>query len=147
MMEERRCAACGKAFRPCPRVGNQKYCGDADCRRCRRRRWQRAKRRSDADYRENQARAQRAWAGNNSAYWRAYRSAHPDYAEENRANTKQRQRDRRRGAVGTGAFAKMDSIGAFSPVPSGTYLLTPQGEEKFAKMDSIMVEITLVSKG
>jgi hypothetical protein len=36
----------------------------------------------------------------------------------------------------------MDSIGAFSTVPSGTYLLIPQGEGKFAKMDSVMVEIT-----
>jgi hypothetical protein len=110
MMEERRCAACGKAFRPCPRVRDQEYCGNADCRRCRRRRWQRAKRRSDADYRENQARAQRAWAHNKSAYWRAYRSRHPDYAEENRANAKQRQRGRRQPAAGASEFAKMDSI-------------------------------------
>jgi hypothetical protein len=40
----------------------------------------------------------------------------------------------------------MDSIGTFPSVPSGTYLLVPQGEEKLAKMDSIMVEITLLSK-
>jgi hypothetical protein len=40
----------------------------------------------------------------------------------------------------------MDSISPFSSVPSGTYLLVPQGEEEFAKMDSIMVEITLLSK-
>jgi hypothetical protein len=40
----------------------------------------------------------------------------------------------------------MDPIGTFSSVPSGTYLLVPQGEEKFAKMGSIMVEITFLSK-
>jgi len=40
----------------------------------------------------------------------------------------------------------MDSIGTFSSVPSGTYLLVPHGEEDLAKMDSIMVEITLLSK-
>jgi hypothetical protein len=40
----------------------------------------------------------------------------------------------------------MDSIGAFRSVQSGTYLLVPQGEEKLAKMDSIMVEITFFSK-
>jgi hypothetical protein len=77
----------------------------------------------------------------NSAYWRANRSGHPDYAQAN--GEKQRQRDGRRRAA---KLAKMDSIGAFSSVPSGTYLLVPQGEEKLAKMDSIMVEITLVSK-
>jgi hypothetical protein len=43
-------------------------------------------------------------------------------------------------------LAKMDSIGTFSSVSSGTYLLVPQGEEKLAKMDSIMVEITFLSK-
>jgi hypothetical protein len=140
-MEERRCAACGKAFRPCPRVGDQQYCGDEECRRARRRRWQRGKRHDDADYRDNQARAQRAWSGENGSYWRAYRSEHPQYAQANR--DKQRQRDRGRRAAN---LAKMDSIGAFSSVPSGTYLLVPQGEEKLAKMDSIMVEITLLSK-
>jgi hypothetical protein len=145
-MEGRRCAACGRAFRPCPRVCDQKYCGEEECRRSRRRRWQRAKRESDGDYRDNQVRAQRAWSEENSAYWRAYRSGHPEYAEQNRKRTKQRQRDRRRDAAESG-FAKMDSIGAFSTVPSGTYLLVPQDEEKFAKMDSIMVKITLVSKG
>ena len=142
-MEGRRCAACGKAFRPCPRVRDQRYCGDEECRRARRRRWQRAKRESDTDYRDNQARAQRAWTGDNGAYWRRYRAGHPRYAEGNRERTKHRKRDR----VQAKRFAKMDSIGAFSSVPSGTYLLVPQGEEEFAKMDSIMVKITLVSEG
>lgn len=144
-MEKRRCAACGKTFRPCPRVRDQKYCGDADCRRCRRRVWQRAKRHSDCDYRDNQAQAQRGWARGHGDYWRAYRSEHPQYVEENRRQTRQRQRDCRR-AGRASAFAKMDSIGSFSPVPSGTYLLVAQGAEAFAKMDSIMVEITLLSK-
>jgi len=81
-----------------------------------------------------------------SSYWRAYRLQHPEYAEENRERAKRRQRDRRRRVAATSEFAKMDSIGTFSSVPSGTYLLVPQSEEKFAKMDSIMVEITLLSK-
>jgi hypothetical protein len=140
-MGERRCAGCGEAFRPRPQVPDQEYCGKEDCRRARRRRWQRGKRQNDADYRDNQGRAQRAWAGENSAYWQAYRSGHPDYAQANRE--KQRQRDGRRRAAN---LAKMDSIGTFSSVPSGTYLLVPKGAEKLAKMDSLMVEITLLSK-
>jgi hypothetical protein len=40
----------------------------------------------------------------------------------------------------------MDSIGTFSSFRPGTYLLVPQGEEKLAKMDSIVVEIILLSK-
>jgi hypothetical protein len=141
----RRCAGCGEAFRPCPRVRDQKYCGKDECRLTRRRRWQRAKRQEDADYRDNQERAQSAWGRENSAYWRIYRSEHPDYVEENRKRTKERKRDRGRRAEGEGQFAKMDSIGDFSSIPSGTYLLVPRDEEKFAKMDSIMVKITLIS--
>ena len=99
-MEERRCAGCGEAFRPRPQVPDQEYCGKKECRGVRRRRWQRAKRQDDADYRDNQARAQRAWAGENSAYWRAYRSGHPEYAQAERERAKQRQRDCRRGAAG-----------------------------------------------
>jgi hypothetical protein len=145
-MEERRCAGCGKGFPPRPQVPDQEYCGDAECRRVRRRRWQRAKRQNEADYRDNQARAQHAWARENSAYWRAYRLKHPEYAQADRERAKQRQRDCRRRGAERGAFAKMDSSKPLSTVPSGTYLLVPQGEEKFAKMDSLMVEITLLSK-
>jgi len=145
-MEERRCAGCGEAFRPRPQVPDQEYCGKKECRRVRRRHWQRAKRQDDADYRDNQARAQRAWARENSAYWRAYRSGHHEYAQAERERAKQRQRDCRRRAAGGDAFAKMDSSKPLSTVPSGTYLLVPQDEEKFAKMDSLMVEITLLSR-
>ena len=145
-MGERRCAGCGEAFRPRPQVPDQEYCGKEECRRARRRRWQRGKRENDADYRDNQARAQRAWAVENSAYWRAYRSGHPEYAEVDRERAKQRQRDCRQRAAKESAFAKMDSSKAVSKVSSGTYLLVPQGEEKFAKMDSLMVELILVSK-
>ena len=146
-MEGRRCSACGKAFQPCPRVRDQTYCGEEECRRARRRRWQRARRQGDADYRDNQARAQRAWTRENSAYWQAYRSERPQYAQADRERAKQRKRDRRRREAGRSGFAKMGSIGTFSTVPSGTYLLVPQDEKMFAKMDSIMVDITLLSKG
>ena len=89
---------------------------------------------------------QRAWARENSAYWLTYRTEHPNYVEENRKRTKERKRDRRRRSAAKDGFAKMDSIGDFSSVPSGTYLLVPRDEEKFAKMDSIMVKITLISE-
>lgn len=145
-MEKRRCAGCGEAFRPCPRVRDQTYCGKKECRRTRRLRWQRAKRQQDADYQDNQVRAQRAWAGGHRSYWRAYRSEHPQYERANRERTKQRQRDRRQRAAEKKKFAKMDSISPISPVPSGTYRLVSQNVEEFAKMDSILVKITVLSK-
>jgi hypothetical protein len=71
---------------------------------------------------------------------------HPEYARADRERARQQQRDRRQRTAKDSAFAKMDSISAIYRVPSGTYLLVPRNEEKFAKMDSIMVKITVVSK-
>jgi hypothetical protein len=146
-MESRRCAGCGQAFRPRPQVPQQHYCSAAACQRERRRIWQQAKRSSDTDYRENQARAQRAWTQSHREYWREYRRAHPQYSERNRNGARQRQRDRRRQAASSEAarFAKMDASMADSVVPSGTYRLVPATAAEFAKMDACLVEITLVS--
>ena len=144
-MEQRRCAGCGEAFWPRAQVPGQQYCGEPGCRRSRRRRWQQAKRESDADYRENQTRAQHAWARRHGEYWRGYRLRHPEYCECNRRRARERQ-CRSREEEDT-KFAKMDSLKPVSAVPSGTYLLVPKNEEKFAKMDSLMVEITVISKG
>jgi hypothetical protein len=119
------------------------YCSAAARQRARRRGWQRAKRQSDADYRDNQARAQRAWAQGHRDYWREYRRKHPEYCESNRRAARQRQRHRRQGAA---RFAKMDASRALSRVPSGTYRLVPASAEAFAKMDAWIVEMTLISK-
>ena len=137
-MERRRCAACGAAFRPRSQVAAQMYCSAPDCQRARRRRWQRAKRRSDADYRENQARAQRAWVQGHRDYWREYRRTHPQYSESNRVAARQRRRAAR--------FAKMDASTAESRLPSGTYRLAPASAGEFAKMDAWIVEMTLISR-
>src|ERR1700675_1482931 len=145
-MEIRRCAGCGEAFRPRSQVTQQRYCGAGACQRASRRRWQRARLESDADYRENEARAQRKWAENHREYWHEYRATHPQYCEGNRNAARQRQRDRRRRAAVAAEFAKMDASTAESPVPSGTYRLVPAGAARFAKMDAWTVEITLVSK-
>jgi hypothetical protein len=146
-MESRRCAGCGQAFRPRPQVPQQLYCSAAACQRERRRIWQQAKRSSDTDYRENQARAQRAWTQSHREYWREYRRTHPQYSERNRNGARQRQRDRRQRTASSEAarFAKMDASMPDSVVPSGTYRLVPATAAEFAKMDACVVEITLVS--
>ena len=140
-METRRCAACGEAFRPRPQVPDQKYCSASACQRARRRRWQRAKRQNDADYRENQARAQRTWVQGHRDYWREYRRRHPQYCESNRLAARQRERQRR-----AAQFAKMDASRAVSRVPSGTYRLVPASAAEFAKMDAWIVEMILISR-
>ena len=139
-MESRRCAACGQAFRPRPQRPQQSYCAAAACQRERRRRWQQAKRRSDPDYRDNQARAQRAWCERHRDYWRAYRRTHPQYCEGNRCQQYRRNAERRRGLI-----AKMDASTPLLPLPSGTYRITPTAAAGIAKMDAWTVEITLLS--
>ena len=57
-MATARCAACRRALRARPRIRAQRYSSAPACQRVRRERWQSAKRHTDPDYRENQARAQ-----------------------------------------------------------------------------------------
>jgi hypothetical protein len=140
-MECRRCASCGRSFRPRAQVPQQRYCGMAACQRERRRRWHQNKLRSDDDYRANQAQAQQAWAGSHRDYWRDYRARHPDYTERNRLE--QRRRDRRGRET---RLAKMDASTPINAVPSGTYRLLPEAGGDLAKMDAWTVKITVISR-
>jgi hypothetical protein len=141
-MECRRCAACGQAFRPRSQVPRQRYCGQAPCQRERRRRWQQGKRQCDEDYRANQSRAQRTWAGGHPEYWREWRAAHPAYTERNRLE--QQRRDRGRHAS---RLAKMEASTAVPPILSGTYRLVPWTGGDLAKMDACTVKLTVISEG
>ena len=137
-MEFRQCEACHQPFRPRPQNPDQCFCSAAACQRERRRRWQATKRQNDPDYRDNQKRAQKAWAERHPDYWRAYREQHPEYVARNRA----RQQER---TLGLAALAKMDASMAETGFSSGTYRLSPVADASFAKMDAWMVEITVIS--
>ena len=139
-MELRQCTGCGQVFRPRSPISQQCYCATPACQRERRRRWQRAKRRSDPDYRDNQARAQRAWQKRNPDYWREYRRTHLQYRERNRSQ--QRERNARRHNP---LIAKMNVSRPIFPVPSGIYQIRPVPATRIAKMDAWAVEITLLS--
>ncbi|MCO5125090.1 MAG: hypothetical protein M9915_15280 [Rhizobacter sp.] len=89
-MERRWCSACGDAFEPRPQAPRQAYCPNEACQRARKRLWQRAKRSTDDDYRENQAVAQEGWRQSHPDYWRQYREGHPEYTASNRQQQKQR---------------------------------------------------------
>lgn len=170
-MEIRLCVCCGEPFRLHSQVPGQTYCSAPDCQKTRRRDWQRTKRQSDPDYRENQARAQRAWAEANSGYWSEYRRTHPEYTESNRVASQRRRTERVAkmdaskavmdaskavSPVPSGAyrvvpavapeFAKMDASKVVSPVPSGAYRMVPAGAPEFAKMDAWVAEIILISR-
>lgn len=124
-----RCAACNRPFRARSQCPRQAYCNHSECQRERRRRWQRAKRLADPDYRYNQRSAQRAWAGRNPTYWCRYRKAHPQYCERNR-----KQQLARRHAGITAVLIALRSAHFSGAVPAGVYrLVRPHG--RVAKMD------------
>ncbi len=93
-MEKRRCVGCRRLFHPRPQSPGQRFCSGAECQRERKRRWQKARRAADPDYRDNDVEANRQWRRRHPEYWRAYRRKHPQSVIGNR--DKQRQRDRAR---------------------------------------------------
>ena len=71
---KRRCQHCAELFKPDSRVKDrQKTCGSAVCRRKHKTAWQRTCRQQDPDYRENDAKANRAWRAKNKDYWKRRR--------------------------------------------------------------------------
>lgn len=147
-MGRKRCAACGDGFSPCRHVPDQQYCSKPACQRERRRRWQRDKLQQDADYRANQAAAQRRWRARHPDYWRNYRQRHSEYTARNRE--KQRERNRRRGRDGTrplpAPIANMDGYEEINRITSGTYRIMPAAGSGIAKMDAYLVEIQVISE-
>lgn len=140
-MEKRWCTACGCEFLPRAQAPHQRYCPEPVCQRERRRLWQQTKRRSDPDYLQNQAQAQRAWSKRNPAYWSAYRENHPEYTARNRID--QRGRNAKRSIVD---IAKMDASEGAPFVEGGLYELRPLEGFGFAKMAAWIVQITVLSR-
>lgn len=113
-MDKRWCSSCGETFEPRAQSPRQAFCKKAACQLVRKRLWQRAKRNSDVDYRENQAAAQEFWRQKHPDYWRRYREDHPEYAASNRE--RQKVRNARRTGSG-GGVAKGDV--SEDSIPSG----------------------------
>ena len=149
-MEKRRCAACRKLFHPRPQCPKQKFCSTAECQRERKRRWQKARRAADLDYRDNDVLANRQWRSQHPDYWRAYRSQHPQSMIRNR--DKQRERDR---AVQLKAprpppepdLANEDASRPLFFVETGTYRMIPVTGDDLANEDACLVRIALLSGG
>lgn len=136
----RHCRACGNSFRPRPQNPNQHFCSELACQRERRRQWQRQRLQSDADYRDNQARAQANWRASHPTYWRQYRATHPVYLDRNRSMQRQRNACRR-----VRPIANMDASQVYGPLQSGFYVLQRVRETSIAKMNAYVVRIDVVS--
>jgi len=121
MVEKRRCRCCGRSFSVRPQNPTQQYCSAPACQRARKRAWQQAKRVQDDDYRDNEARVQKAWRARHPEYWRDWRARHPAYVERNREA--QAVRDRaRRWVQHASDLANGDASTALG---AGTYALEP----------------------
>jgi hypothetical protein len=139
---EKTCLCCKRRFKAHPAVRDQRYCGDPDCQKARKRKWQKEKLARDSDYRANQAEAQRQWRGRNKDYWREYRRRNPAYTERNRMGQRERNRRRRSGS----GVAKMDELKGKTVIPSGRYRLVPLCNLGIAKMDELIVELGVISE-
>lgn len=136
---ENRCAACNRPFKTRSQCPRQAYCARNECQRERRRRWQRAKRLSDPDYKYNQRNAQRAWSRRNQTYWREYRRTHPQYCERNRQQ--QRARSCSRNGI---VFLQLASAHFSGALPPGTYRIVAL-RGRIAKMDLSDAEISWIN--
>ncbi len=156
-MEKRRCAACHRCFHPRPQSPTQTFCSAAECQRERKRRWQSAKRGTDPDYRENDARSSRHWRQQHAAYWREYRRRHPEYTARNREQ--QRRRNQTRGSraaardkqallnASPAGIANGDASAERTIPLSGTYQLIPVRGRGIANEDVWTAEISMLSEG
>lgn len=125
-MEKRFCSSCGAAFEPRAQSPRQAYCSKELCQRARKSLWQKTRRRTDADYHQDQLDAQKAWSADHPLYWRDYRKAHPGYTNKNRLKQKQRNAKQR---ASQPEFAKSDASSPWPP-PAGTYKLEELSETK-----------------
>lgn len=140
---EKRCLWCKRRFMAHPAVRDQRYCSNPECQKARKRAWQKEKLAKDSDYRANQAEAQRQWQSRNRDYWRQYRRRNPAYTEGNRMGQRERNRRRRSGS----RIAKMDELKGKTVIPSGRYRLVPFCNPGIAKMDELIVELNVISRG
>lgn len=132
----RRCKCCGRRIPYRPQNPDQEYCYRRVCQNERRRRWRRAKLRSDAEYRANQADSHKRWAAANPDYYRKWRARHPEYVARNRRLQKGRDRLRkdlaaidRKGAV----LANSDASAGEKIKISVVYELLPAQSADLAK--------------
>ena len=149
-MEKRRCPACHKLFHPRPQAPGQTFCSAVPCQRERKRRWQKARRTADPDYRDNDVQANRQWRSRHPDYWRDYRRKHPQSVTRNREKQRERDRARRLKAPQPppgGDLANEDASSFPFSLDTGTYRMIPVTAEDLANENACLVKIALVSGG
>jgi len=138
------CQHCGKNF-PCnPRVKNQNYCCDKECRRASRRAWKNRNYAANKSYRQKCQRGQSAWREKRPAhqYQSEYRETHPEYVRRNRELQRERNKKRKKDQV-----PMIVNRNTLSPQPSddGTYVLMPIKNGKIVNRNTFMVRMHILS--
>jgi hypothetical protein len=134
------CLACGKEFTPHPQVRNHSFCSAPECQRERHRRWQKAKRAQDANYRKVDAEYNQAWAYEHPDYWGQYREKNPDYVKRNR---EQQQKRNHKDRKASGSLKE----GELSSFPAGRYQLIRIDAAGIANGNAWIVEIKPIACG
>jgi hypothetical protein len=140
-----RCACCRRIKRRNPRVKSQTYCGETECQKERKRKWQREKMSTDQDYRTEQREAQRLWHQNNPDYWKRYRRNKQKHGRGDRQLQQKRDKAERKCDSSTRVVpVKMDTLEQIINDTTKTYLVLA-GQGDFAKMDALEVKIIPVT--
>lgn len=133
MNSEIPCSHCGRLFSCDPRVKNQRYCGEKDCQRARKRKWQKEKLGTDPDYKANQRACQIDWHKRHPGYYAIYRRDRPGCRERN--NLLQCCRNAKARVI-----AKMDASKSAPVNTPGAFYLLPL----IAKMDASPQKVLLI---
>lgn len=127
----------------------QHYCGDKECQRARKSKWQREKLKKDIGYRNRQRESQATWRKNKPAdqYQAHYRSSHPEYEHNNRQLQLKRNKKRKANLLSV-KDCKDGHVTAGAFIQSGFYEIRPLNEiagEKIVKMDRLKVQLHIIS--
>lgn len=144
-MEQKRCRACRKLFHPRAQCPGQQFCSAPACQRERKRRWQKARRATDPDYRDNDIQANHQWRRQHPDYWRSYRSQHPRAVMRNRDQQRQRDHAKRVRPPPAADLANENVSKRHFTVETGTYQLFRVTGRRLANEDACLVKIALLS--
>ncbi len=154
-MEQDICLHCKKPFNKYR--NRQQYCGQHECQKARKRKWQKEAVAYDPDYRDRQKQANIDWRRKNPTYWKTYRKRNPEKTVKNKILQRVRNQKRRFQSVETAALkamlhrlnvretnrliAKMDVSKATENHPFKEFWLVPL----IAKMDALKVTLSVIS--
>jgi len=141
------CINCGKIWNTPLRNPNRAYCNSSVCQKVRKRIWQQQKIASDPDYKANQRDAKKVWQNANPDYCNTYRKKNDAYTQKNRIRQAERNQKRRVHLQNQAAnlIAKMDASKANNVMNTGVYQLIPVTDGKIAKMDALIVQLTVMT--